>query len=251
MTTFYIYHRKHSKTGIRLGATLGWASGSGGSTMPESGSIVLRWGNVTDFPHGKTSSCVFNKPECIKLAADKPQALRQLNAAGVPSLAVYPDDRLIQYPALGRPARHERGEGMFPCNNASDVRNARDQGADYFVRLLNPGFKEYRVHCFFGKAIRTTWKKSPTEEIGQLTPDAGMVAIALKAVAALGLDFGAVDIVKETSGAYTVLEVNTAPEIDGSDFPAWLKALRELEAFMNARKIAADGRTSYPGWRGL
>jgi D-alanine-D-alanine ligase-like ATP-grasp enzyme len=50
-------------------------------------------------------------------------------------------------------------------------------------------------------------------------------AAAIAAVASLGLDFGAVDVILREGKAY-VLEVNTAPGIEGATLSAYLEAFR-------------------------
>ena len=52
--------------------------------------------------------------------------------------------------------------------------------------------------------------------------------LAHRAVAALGLDFGAVDIGEAANGTLTVLEVNRAPGIEGGTVDAYAKALKGL-----------------------
>ncbi len=51
--------------------------------------------------------------------------------------------------------------------------------------------------------------------------------LAVKAVAALGLDFGAVDLI-EDKGKFYVLEVNTAPGIEDEMVPIYAEAIKEL-----------------------
>lgn len=53
-------------------------------------------------------------------------------------------------------------------------------------------------------------------------------ALAVQAVSTLGLDFGAVDIIEDKHGKFYVLEVNTAPGIEGQTTPAYAKAIKEL-----------------------
>jgi glutathione synthase/RimK-type ligase-like ATP-grasp enzyme len=51
---------------------------------------------------------------------------------------------------------------------------------------------------------------------------------AVKAIIKLGLDFGAVDIIQTPDGHGWVLEVNTAPAIEGSTVDAYADAFAEL-----------------------
>lgn len=52
--------------------------------------------------------------------------------------------------------------------------------------------------------------------------------LAVEAVSSLGLDFGAVDIIEDKHGKFYVLEVNTAPGIEGQTTPAYASAIKEL-----------------------
>lgn len=52
--------------------------------------------------------------------------------------------------------------------------------------------------------------------------------LAIKTIQALGLDFGAVDIIEDKHGQFYVLEVNTAPGLEGQTIVAYQQALTEL-----------------------
>lgn len=108
--------------------------------------------------------------------------------------------------------------------------------------------KEFRVHVFKGEVIDITQKKKRKDFDGEINtkirnyhngwvycreeisiPE-DLVEQAIKAVEALGLDFGAVDIIynKKEDKSY-VLEVNTAPGLEGTTIQAYKNAiLKEL-----------------------
>jgi len=112
---------------------------------------------------------------------------------------------------------------------------------EYFVKKENI-VEEYRVHSFLGKSIRAGVKKH-REGFAHPNPwirsyDGGwrivydgfkskesMRGLAAKAVEALGLDFGAVDIGKKADGTLIVLEVNRAPGLEGGTTEAYAKAI--------------------------
>ena len=94
---------------------------------------------------------------------------------------------------------------------------------------------EYRVHVAFGKVIDVQHKRKRTDYDGDtnytvrnhhtgwvycrenVEVTEALTTTAINAVAALGLDFGAVDIIyNQHYNAYYVLEVNTAPGLEGS-----------------------------------
>ena len=110
---------------------------------------------------------------------------------------------------------------------------------DFWVRKETL-IDEFRVHVFDGKSLKAG-KKVP--RILNYHPwirsyDAGwkidytdfksneaMRSIAKKAVKALGLTFGAVDVGQRADGTYIVLEVNRAPGIEGNTVLDYVKAI--------------------------
>ena len=60
--------------------------------------------------------------------------------------------------------------------------------------------------------------------------------VSLAAVKALGLDFGAVDLVLDLEGNPYILEVNSAPGLEGTAFEKWTEALKGKLADMTKPK---------------
>lgn len=103
--------------------------------------------------------------------------------------------------------------------------------------------EEYRVHCFNGKSIRAGIKAprtGATQHPWIRSYDAGwsikytdfkskksMRELAAKAVEALGLQFGAVDIGKKADGTLIVLEVNRAPGLSDNSATVYAKAIEQ------------------------
>jgi len=132
------------------------------------------------------------------------------------------------------------GEGIIVMERASTDIFQAPLYTKYFA-----GREEYRVHVVGGKVV----------DIQQKRPRAGVetnydvrsydngwvfcredvvvqdtvVSASLAAVAALKLDFGAVDIKRnEVNGNVAVLEVNTAPALTGTTLDRYSVAMREL-----------------------
>lgn len=133
-------------------------------------------------------------------------------------------------PLVGRPDKHMKGRGFWLINSWSDVLKARrgtsrKQPATHFMEFVQAD-REYRVHIFNGKSIRISEKAFFTDDTSHRdyttakpTHDVKNVRKAAKrAVNALGLDFGAVDILSSGNGNENVyvLEVNAAPGLGGS-----------------------------------
>lgn len=126
---------------------------------------------------------------------------------------------------IGRSMNHEGGTDLLT-----------ESGHDYYTKKLE-FTREVRVHIYKGKAIHTGLKValpnahpwirsyeggwridySRSKDVAQSRRD-----LAKKAIAALGLDFGAVDIGVLKGDNAVVLEVNTAPGIEGETLEAYM-----------------------------
>lgn len=146
--------------------------------------------------------------------------------------------------AVGRPAPvavQETWLGRLNSHISGDDLLNPPARPDFYVRketLVN----EYRIHSFRGQSIRGgirrpqdapsvahPWIRSMTagwriSYDGESITDA-IRAIAHRAVAALGLQFGAVDIGQRADGSLIVLECNRAPGLDGGTITAYANAI--------------------------
>lgn len=136
--------------------------------------------------------------------------------------------------ALGRPDRHTKRRGMWIVRTEADLQAAlagtrRKRAATHFMEWIEAE-REYRVHIFNGRSIRVSRKDfTPHDDKIWTAVPAGDIPLrrvrtaAKEAVAALGLDFGAVDILArgERNEEVFVLEVNTAPGLGGTMPQVW------------------------------
>lgn len=134
-------------------------------------------------------------------------------------------------PIVGRPDTHSKGRGFWLCKTETDVVRAlqgtrRKRAATHFMEYISKerAPREYRVHIFQGKSIRISEKLfgliGETAQglyiTGKPKHNVNHVRQAAKdAVAAVGLDFGAVDVLANDTECW-VLEVNAAPGLGGS-----------------------------------
>lgn len=147
--------------------------------------------------------------------------------------------------AGGSNTRYEGGGGT-PAIHANNTREYTDSicSAPLYTRYVKKA-DEYRLHVFDGRVIDIQQKRKrkdiPNEEIDyQIRNTAsGWVYcrddvdcpsscsdIAIRAVAALGLDFGAVDIgYNRHTETPCVYEVNTAPGLEGTTLTRYQEAL--------------------------
>ena len=121
------------------------------------------------------------------------------------------------------------------------------QAADYYSKK-EALIEEFRIHCFKGLSIRAGKKvprdgAQPHEWIRSL--DGGwrinydgfhskesMRVLAARAIEALGLDFGAVDIGRKADKSLIVLEVNRAPGLSDNSAGVYANAIQN---WVNAR----------------
>jgi len=77
-------------------------------------------------------------------------------------------------------------------------------------------------------------------------PPQKLVDEAVKAIAALGLNYGAVDCCMNLEGNPRIIEVNSGPGLDGTTFDTWVKSFKELltpkkaPAVPKAKQAAVD-----------
>jgi D-alanine-D-alanine ligase len=163
-----------------------------------------------------------NPARAVALAAHKPRALRAMIAAGVPTPRLFSLDN-AEFPCVGRPDKHRAGQGFYLCHNRHQAVAAARRGASHFLAFIEAG-REFRVHVAFGQSIKLAEKIGGDPIIKNFSYGSRFMypadfhhkqslrRVAKAAVAALGLDFGAVDIIFK-DGSFYVLEVNTAPSL--------------------------------------
>lgn len=193
--------------------------------------LIVNW--------GPARVTLFNNVVLLNSAAtkNKQEQLIHLALHGIPCPEVFDTPAENR---LGRSFKHQ-------C--ASDL--LRGNGRDYYTQKL-PFVRECRVHVFQGKSIHagiktprpgsiahpwirssaSGWKIDYTQasRIKQDRRD-----LAKRAVEALGLDFGAVDIGIVADGRAAVIEVNTAPGLEGSTVDAYVKQIVRIHNERNAQ----------------
>lgn len=145
---------------------------------------------------------------------------------------------------LPRHAKHSGGRELV---RRLTGRRLRTNPPDFFVKRMD-FVDEYRVHVINGKSVkigkkvkmhegahpwvrshRYGWRPSYTSDVRlavEATP--GIREESKKAIAALNLDFGAVDVGVTREGRATVLEVNTAPGLKPSIAQIYAEKLKEM-----------------------
>lgn len=164
---------------------------------------------------------------------NKFEELCKLREKGV---AVIPFARVpgeVTCPFFGRLPHHTRGKDIRVFRTHQPLLPRPNE----FYSQLVPKRKEFRVFAYRGRSIgvyekvlhypnklgrrgrsRDVWNWANGYGFEYRKADAAPIEIkelACRAVAAINLDFGAVDIIESLQGQFLVLEVNTAPGVEG------------------------------------
>lgn len=236
----YLLMTKHGCTTARaLRALLGAQGGYYSHMMRRNHGRVVNWGE------GRCPEMndVLNPGNAVAKAANKLESLRVLQEAGihVPRFSTNPYD-FGDATILGRRRSHTGGTDI----RVFDGGHTEGIFSDYFTEFV-PSAREFRIHVFRGEVIGSQVKQWEGEGDVPDTPirnhSRGWVFVpfvrsqpnrsrkdaAVSAVEALGLDFGAVDVLAGTDGNTYVLEVNTAPGLSERFLNLYADAIREWQ----------------------
>jgi hypothetical protein len=192
-----------------------------------------------------------NRPEAVVNAqsrTDKLWAIERFNASDVPTVEVWSG---VGRPRIGEwlpRTRHHR-KALDLINRRGVMRRWPSREPDFWTKRENI-VEEYRSHVFMQpdgtyRVVRTAHRIPKTEEahpwvrshrLGWKFSYSGEAEswgeeyadIACGAVAAIGLDFGAVDLGVTDSGRVLVLEVNSCPAMEGNTLIAYAEGMRKL-----------------------
>jgi len=203
--------------------------------------LVIRWGNSE---MGLSTDTVVNSRDAVRNAADKLRALNIMFKAevSVPHyLCLTGDDSedtlAALLPGFVRARYHRAGHHLEYCSDYYDFSGKMEGikfSPDYIIKEILK-VREYRVHVgkwhdiemlYVQRKLRQTdgddhqvwnydngWRfhTRPLHKVNKR-----VIQQAQKAREALGLDFGAVDIIQDTDGLAWVIEVNTAPGLQST-----------------------------------
>jgi glutathione synthase/RimK-type ligase-like ATP-grasp enzyme len=219
----------------------------------ESSKFVINWGS-TKLPPEVAKSTVLNRPEAIRLSSNKLSFFKLIQKSKYKDIIPpFTEDKKQVFEWL-KQGHHvvartvlngSGGVGIVVIHKNDPEVKVPD--APLYV-LYIPKKEEYRVHVVGGKVVavqrktlsskidnkkEVNWKIRNLENgfIYQregINPDKSVLDVALKAMEVTGLDFGGVDIVygHKDNTAY-VLEINTAPGLQGTTVSDYKKAFEE------------------------
>jgi glutathione synthase/RimK-type ligase-like ATP-grasp enzyme len=209
-------------------------------------SVIINWGN-SKLPTKGNIKAILNGPTAVALSKNKYLTLDKLKYYNVPTVEFtrnqevakqwYNDGHIVY-------GRHtlfgQAGEGIEVITEDT----LKFPSCPLYTKGVVKAH-EYRVHVCAGKAFDFAKKRRRSEgnnddyiknlEGGWVFCREGVTlpkeveAAAVRAVSALCLDFGAVDILyKEKDNRVYVLEINTAPGLEGVTLLNYSKVLKDL-----------------------
>lgn len=189
--------------------------------------VYIRWGCTATLPG---TPKVFNKASAIHRVFNK-----GVFRAGISGLAPMTYTSLTGFfesyeggnrgPWIVRPLHHQRSEGMYLCKTVVEVVETAQSLPDFYISNVVDKVAEYRVFVCQRRVVWVLEKKpkDPTA-LSWGCVDQGsfkyvdwsdwpipVLKNAISTMSHSGLDFGAVDVMLDKSGAAYCAEVNTAP----------------------------------------
>lgn len=206
---------------------------------------LINWGNSSNNQHNYEGRVVLNRPANVALATDKLKTFNKLHSSGIPTVQ-YTCDRSVAESWRTEDniiyARHlcsgHGGDGIEVVTS-----EARLPSAPLYTLGFNRSH-EYRIHVGGGNVIDATKKRKRSDVMpnsyiknmsngwvfcrDNLQVPILVATTAIEAVRSLGLDFGAVDILyKESTKEVRVLEINTAPGLEGTTLTRYINYFRK------------------------
>lgn len=251
MGTVLLYRAATNVTGRALARELGlprnnYGRGNGRPTLPalREADILIRWGNglqSSTFARAR----IINAASALAVSGNKMRALAALGNAGLPTPEWTTDEEVARgwlregVTVFGRDSRGQGGRDILIC----DSQGGLVEGCDFYSKLVPDITREYRIHVVSGDVIRTQgryldhpglagdglirshangWRfRAPRQHL-----HGSRHLLAIEAVAACGLDFGAVDLAVTGEGDAVIFEVNAAPGCSPLTLSAYASAFR-------------------------
>lgn len=244
MGTIFFTPYKMGSAGAKVLAKAIGAKRSKANKKFKRGTIICNWGRSNLVPRGFPQR-VLNPADAVIRATDKLKCLNRLAEAGVSRVEHTTNMEVARqwtrqgFMVYGRKLLNSsQGKGIVLISNEREM-----QFCPLYTKGV-PKSHEYRVHVFRGQVIDVTKKRrrnsaERSDFIKNLAngwvycregieiPE-NLLECARRAVTALGLDFGAVDLLYRQGAPY-VLEINTAPGLQGTTLTKYVEAFSKLK----------------------
>ena len=232
-----------------------------GNYRPRETDLIINWGNPRR-PHWEFyADTMLNFPKYVTIASNKlASAVAFATRPGIPTpMFTNEIEEAQQWLRKGNIvlARHIlNGSGGVGIEVLEDAFATMPE-APLYVKYIRK-IAEYRIHVFNGRVIDAQRKRKEREALSEGTinlrirnhangwvftrencqPPSIVTTSAIAAVERLGLDFGAVDIIVNREGVPYVLEVNTAPGLEGQTITSYAGAI--IEFMRNDQRGGSD-----------
>jgi glutathione synthase/RimK-type ligase-like ATP-grasp enzyme len=196
----------------------------------KAGEIVINWGSSQAPEFSLAGVTLLNQPAAVGAASNKLKAFEKFKEAQIPTpewttdkaVAASWDHTLFARTKL----TGHSGEGIVVCPKGEDIVDAPlytyyiFKEREYRVHVVREAVIDVQRKIKDPQRVPTSWKIRSHENgfifaRNGVDSDEKRDKIAVAAIKALGLDFGAVDMIADNFGNYYVLEVNTAPGLEG------------------------------------
>lgn len=206
--------------------------------------LLLNWGRSSASERVGPGCQFINLPKAVAIAAHKIKTFKLFSEKGIKHVPWTTDKAAAQawkdqgHIVLARAVlTGHSGDGITIVRANDDLPDVP------LYTLYVKKNEEYRVHIFKGEVLDVQQKKRKngaepslirSVHNGYVYCREGVVLadeakdLARAAVNSLGLDFGAVDLIKGKDGQFYALEVNTAPGLEGMTIDSYVAAIKKV-----------------------
>lgn len=209
--------------------------------------VLVNWGR-SDLVVRGMPKLILNKPDAVARAANKLRTFERLTLRGVQTVPWTTDRRVAQQWLDNEFTVYERTVLNGHSGRGIVLSHPREHSSVGHAPLYTKGVlkaHEYRVHVFRGEVLDYSKKRRRS---GVETNDCiknlsnGWVfcrdevalpekvkSLALQALSALDLDFGAIDVLyRETENRAYILEINTSPGLQGTTLERYTNKFKQF-----------------------
>ena len=182
---------------------------------------------------------VYNDGHAVERSVDKGMTSFLLHHAGLPTpltwvlrnredaLSIAESELKKGNLLISKPLFGSQGEGIRRIEKMTDLFWLTSSHGVYylqrFVHCSGTGFSDHRVFVVNGRAVAAMRRRGKSwlnnvargASCERIDLDAEMAELAVKATAALAMDYAGVDIIQDKDGHYTIIEVNSIPAWKG------------------------------------
>ncbi len=220
-THFFLYPRMARRPGSMLASYLGMLHGTREAMENIRYDYVVRFGCVARIAYVPAKKTI-NRMNAICNNTDKYKSLTLMRDARLRTVPFSTDPTDLEWPVVGRSSNHIGGSDIRLYLQPMDLEYMELRRPSFFTQYV-PRKQEWRVHVANNRILCVLLKVPQRENYNQLLcSHSGWRYVAddechpdlmhsLTAINAIGLDFGAVDVIQGIDDKIYFLEVNTAP----------------------------------------